>query len=212
MKKVLLKIYFLLIFIINMYAMETDFTNDKHFAKLVKDFDILSIEYIEDVGKFAFDPIVKITMKDGRHFSIKHAFSKKPNKLMLYMLDDYEVEYGIDVNGKNIKHEFGIYFTDLEKYLDFKITGIEDIIIHYEKILEFIEYLDSCQDYIMYEDLKGYYTEYKKKDLSEPRYYKLDINKYLRLGVTDINDERIIKKVTSIVYKENGKYFIREKK
>lgn len=194
MKRAPLKIFFLFLFIATISAEDRDFTNDKRFVKLVRDYNIQSIKYVDDVGKIVFDPIVEITMKDGRHFSIKHAFSKRPNKLMLFMLDDYKLYCGIDVNGKNIKYEFGIYFTYLEKYLDFKILGIEDIIVHYEEILEFIEYLDSLQDYIMYDDSRGYQTEYQKKDLSEPRYYKLSANRYLVFDICDFNDERVLNK------------------
>ena len=105
MKRAPLKIFFLFLFIATISAEDRDFTNDKRFVKLVRDYNIQSIKYVDDVGKIVFDPIVEITMKDGRHFSIKHAFSKRPNKLMLFMLDDYKLYCGIDVNGKNIKYE-----------------------------------------------------------------------------------------------------------
>ena len=142
MKKNVFIISFLLIFIASVSAKE-DFTNDSHFSRLVKEYNVESIICIEDIGKIVFDPIVKITLDDGRHFIIKHAFSKNPKKLMLFALDDYKIYYGIEKNGEDTRYEFGIYFTYLEKYFDFKISGIEDIIIHYDEIREFIEYLDT---------------------------------------------------------------------
>ena len=157
---------FCFMFLFNGISVATDLKTNKHFSKLIKSFDINSIELVENIGTIFSDPIVKITLKDGRYFCIKHAFSKNPKKLMLYSLDDYDCSYFIENDSNVEKSERGINFNYLEQFLGVRLKGIEDIIIHYEEIHYLIYNIDSMNQYYKMSNSGGISqkNEYKNQD------------------------------------------------
>ena len=174
---------------INIFASENLLTN-KHFYNF-QDCNIKSIELIEDEGEFLDDPIVKIILNDDKYFCIRHAFSKNPNKLMLYSIDDYDCNYTLWKNEKQKKSERGIYFSYLNLFFDFTINDISDIITHFNEINAFVILLNTYIKYYATNDRQGVYIKYGfRRENKYPGFREVK-NSELVFRVWDKNINRI---------------------